>query len=195
MRETHSRPGRRWVLLFLLAGALPACHRAEQAAATTDQSNSSGTAADKPRSQNSPGPAAKKPPDPIDVDAERVLAAMPASWREMLAKAEEHDRRERVGWCITCHVNVRDELRGGAHDENDISCVDCHGASERHARDENNEIKPDQVFARKHVDKACGECHDCSREESATAKPSPRPVCTDCHTAHRFPLAAAPAPK
>jgi hypothetical protein len=129
--------------------------------------------------------------DPVDEDAERVLAAMPAHWRAMLEKAEVYNRRERMGWCMTCHIDVRDEVAGGAHEKNDVSCGECHGASERHARDENNDIKPDQVFARRDVDEACGDCHACSRP-AAIATASSDLVCTDCHAAHKFARESAP---
>lgn len=129
---------------------------------------------------------AEKKLDPVDVDAEQVLAAMPASWRAMLEKAEAFAHQERMSWCLTCHINIRDALRGGKHLQGEISCVECHGASERHARDENNEIKPDQVFKRGDVDRACGECHECARKTSADEPGAAPKVCSDCHPAHSF---------
>lgn len=179
-----------WSRAWLLAGLLlilPACRPAVDTAQTPDSAPAA------------PAPPAAKPADPpavdpLDADAERVLAAMPATWQAMLAKAEEFDRRERVGWCITCHINVQDELAKRKHEKGDVSCVECHGASERHARDENNDIKPDEVFARKDVDRVCGDCHACSRPASTTPAPTPPPVCTDCHPAHTFvSTKAAPA--
>lgn len=185
-----------WFLFggLLLAGA--ACHRPEQASEIADdQGRSSAPPAGGQASAPAADPARKKTPDPVDLDAEQVLAAMPTAWREMLAKAEDFHRRERVGWCTTCHVNIRDQLRDGGHDKASISCVDCHGASERHARNENNEIKPDQVFARKDVDRVCGDCHECERAASATDAAPSNFVCTECHPAHKFPNLAAPPAK
>ncbi len=91
------------------------------------------------------------------------------------------------GGCVTCHVDVSDELEGSAHLAEDIGCVECHGPSDAHVRDENNEAKPDQVFARADVDRLCSECHRCSRpgaSEPAAQPPANRKVCIDCHKAH-----------
>ena len=182
-----------WMLLLGLAFTGSSCNRPEQA---TEAAGSQAQPAASDQDQATAADASrKKAPDPIDVDAERVLAVMPAAWREMLAKAEDFNRRERVGWCTTCHVNIRDQLRGGGHDKSSISCVECHGASERHARNENNEVKPDQGFARKDVDRVCGDCHECSRAEPAAEAAPTTFVCTDCHPAHKFPNLAAPPPK
>lgn len=98
-----------------------------------------------------------------------------------------------LGGCVGCHVDVEDDLEGSRHLVEKIGCVECHGPSDAHVRDENNEAKPDQVFARKDVDRLCVECHECSRPaaaEPATEPPAERKVCTDCHQAHSF----APAP-
>jgi hypothetical protein len=168
--------------LLLLAGAGCGKQSAGQAAANKIQ----------PATQQAPkaAPVAPKPKsseiDPIDADAELVLASMKPEWRAMLAKAEEFNRKEHLGWCMTCHIDIQDELKGGKHEKEEISCVECHGPSERHARNENNEVKPDQVFARKAVDRACGECHDCQRPSMAEPAGVAHQVCTDCHKAHKF---------
>ena len=171
----------------------PACNRVPPASEVSGDQAALGSAAI--GRTVVPSDARQSAPDPVDVDAERVLAVMPAAWRTMLAQAEEFNRRERVGWCTTCHVNTRDQLRGGAHDKNSISCVECHGASERHARDENNDIKPDQRFLRRDVDRVCGECHDCERPIATAEAAASAPVCTACHPAHKFPSLPAPLPK
>lgn len=185
-----------WLLLLGLGLIGPACNRPEQASEVAgDQAQPTAPGPSDEGPTTAAGAARKKAPDPIDVDAERVLAVMPVAWRDMLAKAEDFNRRERVGWCTTCHVDIRDQLRGGGHDKNSISCVECHGASERHARNENNDVKPDQRFARPDVDRVCGDCHECSRAESATQTAPTTFICTDCHPAHKFPNLAAPPPK
>lgn len=181
-------------VLLALTLTMPACQfqpASEGPGGATQTAAGAGLNPAQPTDADAPRPQA---PDPIEVDAERVLAAMPAAWREMLARAEDFHHRERVGWCITCHVNIRDQMRGGGHDKNSIHCVECHGPSERHARDENNDIKPDQKFARADVDRVCGDCHDCSRPAPAQAAATTL-VCTDCHPAHGFPNLAQPQPK
>jgi hypothetical protein len=83
--------------------------------------------------------------------------------------------------CSLCHVDVEDEFVGSSHFAEKVGCTTCHGPSEGHLADENNEVKPDQVFARKDVDRLCGACHECGRPEKAAAR---APLCTDCHGHH-----------
>jgi hypothetical protein len=97
--------------------------------------------------------------------------------------------------CQQCHVNVEAKYLKSAHFRKNIACTDCHGPSKGHLADENNEVKPDEVFARKDVDRLCEKCHPCSREASsgkASLPPGQRQVCTECHRAHDF-KARAPA--
>ena len=89
-----------------------------------------------------------------------------------------------LGGCGMCHVDVIDDFKGTKHLAAKVACVACHGPSDGHAADENNDVKPDQVFARKDADRLCSRCHKCSRP---TPEPPPKPsVCTDCHRAHKF---------
>lgn len=94
--------------------------------------------------------------------------------------------------CLQCHVDVESAHKGGKHYQvGKIRCIDCHGPSIDHVGDENNEVKPDELFARGDVDSLCGKCHGCSRAiPSGPAKlPLNKPrVCTDCHPAHEFTL-------
>jgi len=83
--------------------------------------------------------------------------------------------------CSICHVDVEIESKGSRHLAEGIGCSDCHGSSEGHIRDENNEVKPDRVFARADIDSFCNECHECSLP--AKERPLPK-VCTDCHDPH-----------
>ena len=85
--------------------------------------------------------------------------------------------------CTLCHVDIEDEFIGSRHFAEEVACIDCHGLSEGHLANENNEIKPDEMFAREDVDRLCGECHKCSRAPEAEAS-SKGKVCTDCHGAH-----------
>ncbi len=93
------------------------------------------------------------------------------------------------GGCDMCHIDVADEVAGTRHHAKGVNCVKCHGASQGHVRDENNEVKPDRVFGREHIDPFCGTCHTCSRPEAKKRPIRPKPdhkVCTDCHGVHRI---------
>lgn len=98
--------------------------------------------------------------------------------------------------CDTCHVDVADQLAGTRHLAKRISCVKCHGPSRGHAKDENNAVKPDRVFARDDIDAFCGTCHKCSRsrrDRQLTGTNSRRFVCSDCHGSHKINRAGKPA--
>ena len=106
------------------------------------------------------------------------------------SKAGAADENPLAG-CTMCHIDVEDEFVGGLHYNEKVGCKKCHGPSEGHVADENNEVKPDELFARKHVDRLCGTCHECPRpKEPKPAPAEPRKVCTECHAAHEFPVAA-----
>lgn len=95
-------------------------------------------------------------------------------------------RKNPLGGCAMCHVDVVDDLKGTAHLAHGVGCIRCHGASKAHAADENNEVKPDRVLTRKTADGFCAGCHKCSRAAAAfPGKASARQKhCTDCHGAH-----------
>jgi len=89
--------------------------------------------------------------------------------------------------CSLCHVDVEDEYVDTTHFEESVGCKTCHGPSKGHLADENNEVKPDQMFARKAVDRLCAECHECDRPEpmkTARGKDKKPLVCIDCHGHH-----------
>lgn len=89
--------------------------------------------------------------------------------------------------CSLCHVDVEDEYVGTTHFKESVGCKTCHGPSKGHLADENNEVKPDEVFARKNVDRLCGECHDCDRPDptkTPKGKDEKPLVCIDCHGHH-----------
>ncbi|MHC4185085.1 MAG: multiheme c-type cytochrome [Planctomycetota bacterium] len=92
--------------------------------------------------------------------------------------------------CLQCHVDVEVEhLWSKHHSVSNMGCIECHGPSEGHLADENNEVKPDQAFARKDVDRLCSTCHKCSRKMPrgwTKTPPEKLAVCTECHAAHRF---------
>jgi hypothetical protein len=89
--------------------------------------------------------------------------------------------------CSICHVDIEDQFVGSIHFEEKVGCKTCHGPSEGHLADENNEVKPEEVFAREDVDRLCGRCHECFREipaEPELAADGKPKVCIDCHGAH-----------
>lgn len=91
--------------------------------------------------------------------------------------------------CTMCHTDVENEFVGSVHFKMNIGCTRCHGPSEGHLADENNEVKPDELFARKDVDRLCGICHECRRPKETKAPPPAEPeVCIDCHGAHTVAL-------
>lgn len=95
--------------------------------------------------------------------------------------------------CSICHVDIEDEFIGSLHFEEKVGCITCHGPSEGHLADENNEVKPDQLFARGDVRRLCERCHECSRpkpEKPEVTRDGQRKVCIDCHGSHDVALAA-----
>ena len=110
--------------------------------------------------------------------------------RRYLNKPASKEKTNPLSGCLQCHVDVEGEhLRSKHHRILNIDCIDCHGPSEGHLADENNEVKPEETFARKDVDRLCKKCHTCSRKilpSRTKISPEKWKVCTDCHTAHRF---------
>lgn len=90
--------------------------------------------------------------------------------------------------CQMCHVDIEDEFLPSVHFAEKIGCVDCHGASEGHLADENNEVKPEVLFTRDTTDSLCEECHGCSRPEEPKSAAASK-ICTDCHGAHDLAMA------
>ena len=103
------------------------------------------------------------------------------------ASAEYPLQANPLAGCSLCHVDIEDEFVGSLHFEEKVGCITCHGPSEGHLADENNEVKPDEVFARPDVNRLCERCHECSRPKPPKrelTKDGQRKVCTDCHGAH-----------
>jgi len=119
-------------------------------------------------------------------DEQTILSGLDPEWLAALEEAEAMEQASATG-CALCHVDVGEETRDASHRREGVGCVECHGESEGHVEDENNEVPPDEVFARQDVDRLCADCHDCSRDvdiEPETAESGK--VCTDCHRAHTF---------
>lgn len=95
--------------------------------------------------------------------------------------------------CTMCHVDVEDEYVPSKHYAEKVSCKRCHGKSEGHLADENNEVKPDRMFTRANTDDFCEECHECGREppEPPDLPAAEHKICTECHGAHDVKLATA----
>ncbi len=102
---------------------------------------------------------------------------------EDLAEESPTEKNPLAG-CQQCHVDIEDEYAVGLHFKEKVSCKDCHGPSNAHLADENNEVLPDEVFARKDVDRLCEKCHDCTRPTAAESPADRSKVCTDCHGPH-----------
>ena len=99
------------------------------------------------------------------------------------------DEPNPMAGCTLCHVDVGDLFAGSKHESEAIGCTACHGPSRGHVADENNHVKPDEVFARKDVDRLCGTCHECMRRIPAPWEKLPveqREVCTECHGSHKL---------
>lgn len=97
-----------------------------------------------------------------------------------------------LGGCTLCHVDSADDLADTEHEQHGVGCVTCHGLSKKHVQDDNNEAKPDRVFARDTIDELCGGCHYASCEHAETTMRLPqgarRRTCADCHGAHKVRL-------
>lgn len=138
-------------------------------------------------------PAEATPGEEPAADAAPATPEEPPSDQAAEAEMDEGDVLERnpLAGCELCHVDVEDEFAPSPHFAEKVACVDCHGLSEGHAADENNEVKPDVVFNRENTDPLCEECHGCSRPEDsrpAEAPPQGPAVCTDCHGHHDLAL-------
>jgi hypothetical protein len=102
--------------------------------------------------------------------------------------------------CYVCHMTFVRESISKTHLAAKVPCVKCHGLSAKHANDENiGATKPDRLYKRAQIDRACGECHE--KHDVPAAKVVTRfaerklpagvaPVCTDCHGSHHIDRAA-----
>lgn len=131
---------------------------------------------------SSPG---QTPDKPGTTEEAAVETSSPPDDTLTLAKYPLQDNP--LAGCSICHVDVEDEFVGNKHFEQKVGCQTCHGPSEGHLADENNEVKPDRLFTRKNVDQLCGPCHECGRpntRDSAVGADGQPMVCTDCHGYH-----------
>lgn len=129
------------------------------------------------------GRPAEKPMPPVDEAPAETANSQGQQKSDWLASLPEIPDNPLAG-CEQCHVDVEKDYVGGTHYKEKVGCTNCHGASKGHLADENNEVKPDELFARQDVDRLCGKCHECFRDEGADP-PGTDNVCTDCHGSHK----------
>ena len=143
----------------------------------------------------SPQPDAAQPPE-ASSDATPATAEMGDA--PSAGKYPEYPLQDNpLAGCTLCHVDIEDEFVGSLHFEEKVGCTTCHGPSAGHAADENNEVKPDEMFARPVVDRLCEVCHECPRPEPEAPELTAdgrRKVCIDCHGPHDVALAADGGP-
>jgi hypothetical protein len=147
-----------------------------------------------PPATDEPACRADEPPDSGGIDLDDLDLSQ-LDFSDLSLDDLEPEETNPLAGCTICHVDVGDEFAESKHHREEITCTDCHGPSEGHAADENNRVKPDEVFLHADVDRLCGDCHDCSRP--GPTKPSdPAPegwkVCTECHGSHELTRAAGP---
>jgi hypothetical protein len=130
------------------------------------------------------GGCAGGPPSPVDPADEFDLDSFDLSLDDLVS-----DEPNPMAGCTLCHVDIGDLFAGSKHESAAIGCTTCHGPSKGHVADENNDVKPDEMFARNDVDRICGTCHECTRRIPAGWENLPveqRQVCTECHGSHKL---------
>jgi hypothetical protein len=92
--------------------------------------------------------------------------------------------------CHVCHINYDGEKLAVVHAYANISCEQCHGASDAHCSDEDNITPPDIMYPMAKINPFCMGCHHrdkiSSLHESFFAGDTKEKYCTDCHGEHRL---------
>jgi formate-dependent nitrite reductase cytochrome c552 subunit len=114
--------------------------------------------------------------------------------------APEIDPMGPNGACYVCHMSFVKEEFARVHLANKITCIKCHGLSDKHANDENiGATKPDITFKREKIDESCDKCHKVhdvppkeviARFQEKNLAKNPAIVCIDCHGTHKIEQAA-----
>ena len=133
------------------------------------------------------GPEAAKPKTPEKLPEKPRPKEVPAAKPKDAPAPKPEVKKNPLAGCQQCHVDIEDEFMPSVHFEEKVACTECHGPSKGHLADENNEVKPDEIFARKDVDRLCERCHECERPADPKPVPSSSPgykVCIDCHGPH-----------
>jgi formylglycine-generating enzyme required for sulfatase activity len=104
-----------------------------------------------------------------------VLAAMVPAWPQAAPDAQ----LKQAGVCARCHVISVVEWGISRHQQAGTGCVDCHGPSLGHVRDERNNVKPDRIPHAAAIAGLCATCHTagCPKSKSSDAGQS-------CHHVH-----------
>ena len=98
-------------------------------------------------------------------------------------------------YCQVCHVNFETEPLADIHVKAGVGCEDCHGVSQEHADDENNDTPPDIMYAQTQINDFCinDDCHTKPKlEKEAGHRPffagadNKNKYCTNCHGQHRL---------
>jgi hypothetical protein len=93
--------------------------------------------------------------------------------------------------CHVCHINFADEALAVIHARANISCEQCHGASDDHCSDEDNITPPQIMYPAAKVNPSCVTCHPKEsidtepHEPLLSGNPGENKYCTDCHGQHR----------
>ena len=140
-------------------------------------------------------PPAKAPPLP----ALKVDKSAPLLLDEPAAKEAKSEAFLRINdACFVCHGNYREEPMAVSHAKEDVSCIDCHGASLAHRNDEDNITPPDKMYPFTKIEAGCqADCHDTHdaparevlkrwQERCPQKTDYAQIVCTDCHGFHRL---------
>lgn len=82
--------------------------------------------------------------------------------------------------CYVCHINYEQEKLTSSHAKAGIGCERCHGASDAHCSDKDNNTPPDIMYPAEKVNSFCKSCHPNSNLSGG------KKFCTDCHGEHRL---------
>ncbi|NQT86763.1 hypothetical protein HQ560_08375 [bacterium] len=95
--------------------------------------------------------------------------------------------------CQACHANYEAEPFAVIHARKNVGCVDCHGKSDAHCKDEKHLTPPDKMYTRDGVNAACMECHPADyvkhklvHKRLLAGDMQVEKVCIDCHGDHRL---------
>jgi formylglycine-generating enzyme required for sulfatase activity/acetyl esterase/lipase len=99
--------------------------------------------------------------------------------RAWSATGSADEMRQQAGDCARCHVISVAEWGCSRHWPRGAGCVDCHGASQGHVRDERNNVKPDRTPRGRDITPLCLGCH-----EEGCPDSKEKESCQKCHHVH-----------
>lgn len=111
--------------------------------------------------------------------------------RPLMLEEEETGPAADNSRCHVCHINYEDEALAVTHARANISCEQCHGASDAHCGDEDNITPPDIMYPPEKIRPFCMGCHirekiDIAVHKKVLSDTSAKGVCTNCHGEHRL---------